>query len=369
MKEIKVIKIVHRNETRIQLTYKYDKTIDNLVRNFPGRKWSKTLKSWHIPYSKAAVKQFSEKCKANNIKTVFVKGIIKDVPPEKSKPEFPVKTKKALSEFNSYLVSRRYSRNTIKSYTAAVNKFFAYYKDKNPEEISLNDITDFTENYIIKNKLSVSYQNQLINALKTFYKKIYNKNLNPELIERPIKKKTLPNVLSQKEIKKIIGSITNIKHKSIISLIYSAGLRRSELIHMKISDIDSTRMVIKISDSKGNKDRYVNLSDKVLEMIRQYYKKYHPKYWLFESPDGKQYSASSIRNIFEKAKQKAGINKPITLHGLRHSYATHLHERGIDIRAIQELLGHNSIKTTEIYTHVSKKRINQIKSPLDDLDV
>ncbi len=376
MKQIKAEKIIHRNETRIKLTYQFDKITDSAVRMIPGRKWSKNLKSWHIPYTSDAFGTLSDLCKKHNIKLIYNKKVA-----EKSFPESEQKTKtqpvksnidtinNAVDDFISYMNFRRFSKNTIKTYSAAVKKFFTYYNTKNPDEITLKDIQNFNSEYIVKNKFSVSYQNQMINALKTFYKKIYNKNLNIKLIERPVKQRHLPNVLSKQEIINIIKSIDNIKHKTIISLIYSAGLRRSELINLKIKDIDSERKTIKISDSKGNKDRYVSLSGKILDMLRSYYKSYYPKVWLFESPEGNQYSASSIRNIFEKAKQKAGIKKKITLHGLRHSYATHLHEQGIDIRVIQELLGHNSIKTTEIYTHISKKRINKIRSPLDDLDI
>jgi len=374
VKEIKAEKIIHKNEKRIKLTYNFDSVIDNIVRQIEGRKWSRTLKSWHIPYSDTAYKNLSRLCKTHNIKILY--GNKKKVPEQKKINKqinkdvfFEREIQTALSEFQAFMTVKRMSYNTIKAYTGAVKKFLEYHKDKKPNDITLEDFKDFNKNYIIKNKLSASYQNQLINALKTFYKKIFNKSFNIELLERPIKQKHLPNVFSQEEVKRLINSIQNIKHKSIISLIYSAGLRRSEVINLKITDIDSERKIIKISDSKGNKDRYVNLSDKILLMLRTYYKEYRPKIWIFESPDGKQYSASSIRNIFEKAKLKSGIKKKITLHGLRHSYATHLHEKGIDIRAIQELLGHNSIKTTEIYTHVSKKRINDIKSPFDDLDI
>ncbi|NPA67068.1 MAG: tyrosine-type recombinase/integrase [Chlorobi bacterium] len=335
------------------------------------------MKSWHIPYSSDAYKELSDLCRQYGIKLIYkknnrvagIKKYDKSLTSDINIGTVSEKTESALKDFKQFMVTKRYSNNTVKSYMNSIRKFFKFYPDKSPDEITLKDVNNFIENYIIANNLSVSYQNQLINALKTFYVKIYNKKLNISLIERPAKTRYLPNVLSAQEIKKIINSIDNLKHRAIISLIYSAGLRRSELINLKIKDIDSCRKVIKISDSKGNKDRYVSLSDKILKMLRDYYKMYRPVYWLFEGAGGNKYSTSSVRNIFEKAKRKAGIKKKITLHGLRHSYATHLHERGIDIRAIQELLGHNSIKTTEIYTHISNKQINKIKSPLDDLDI
>ncbi|RLD52816.1 MAG: integrase [Bacteroidetes bacterium] len=371
MKTLIAEKIIHKNEIRIKLTYEYNTEINNFIKKIRGRKWSKSLKSWHLPYKQENWKQLKTLCEKHNVKLLnknygkSTSNIIQNKSNNNMLPE----VQKSVSEFKQFMTEKRFSPNTIKTYLNSVNKFFEYYPTKMPDEISLNDIRNFNTEYVIKNNLSISYQNQLINALKTFYQKIYNKNLNINLLERPVKQKQLPDVLSQQEVKQIITSIKNIKHKTIISLIYSAGLRRSELINFKIKDIDSERKTIKISQSKGNKDRYVGLSEKILLMLRQYYKEYRPEKWLFEGAGGKQYSPSSIRSIFERAKKDAGISKKITLHGLRHSYATHLHEKGIDIRVIQELLGHNSIKTTEIYTHISKKRINDVRSPLDDLDI
>lgn len=265
------------------------------------------------------------------------------------------------------LETKRYSKHTIKTYCFMLNNFFKFYN----HEISLisrDDILSYLH-YLAKKGYSGSYQNQAVNALKFLVEKVMGRNKSVYYIDRPRKEKRLPEILSQENIKKILINIKNKKHHAMISLIYSAGLRISELLNLEIKDIVSKRKVIKISQSKGNKDRYVSLSEKVLLMLKDYYKKYHPKVWLFGGSGEKQYSTSSVRNIFEKAKSNAGITKKITLHGLRHSYATHMHEKGIDIRVIQGLLGHNIIKTTEIYTHISKKRINNIKSPLDDLDI
>lgn len=189
-----------------------------------------------------------------------------------------------------------------------------------------------------------------------------------EKIYRPKTEKLLPNVLSKEEIKKILNAHSNIKHKTMLSLIYSCGLRRSELINLKPSDIDSKRNVVIIRQSKGKKDRIVPLSIKILMMLRDYYLDYKPKTWLFEGQNvGEMYSEKSLQSVLKQALSKTKINKPVTLHWLRHSYATHLLEAGTDLRYIQELLGHNSSKTTEIYTHVSTKNIQQIKSPFDDL--
>jgi len=187
-------------------------------------------------------------------------------------------------------------------------------------------------------------------------------------IHRPKRSKVLPNVLSKEEIKLILNAHSNIKHKMMLSLIYSCGLRRSELINLKPQDIDSKRNIVLLKNAKGKKDRITPLSPIILEMLRNYYNGYKPKTWLFEGQIvGEQYSEQSLQSVLKQALQKAGNTKPVTLHWLRHSYATHLLESGTDLRYIQELLGHSSSKTTEIYTHVSTKSIQQIKSPFDDL--
>jgi site-specific recombinase XerD len=186
-------------------------------------------------------------------------------------------------------------------------------------------------------------------------------------VPRPLKEKKLPNVLSQEEVLRIFECVDNLKHKTLLMLIYSAGLRVGEGVKLKISDIDSNRKMIHIHDAKGRKDRYTLLSDAVLVMLREYYKEYRPKEYLFEGAAGRKHlSERSVEHVFERAVKAARIVKPISLHGLRHSFATHLLESGVDLRYIQELLGHNSSKTTEIYTHVSKRQIEKIINPLDN---
>ncbi len=176
----------------------------------------------------------------------------------------------------------------------------------------------------------------------------------------------LPKVLSKSEVKRMIENTENIKHKCILALLYSTGLRRSELLSLRLMDIDSERMVINIKGAKGKKDRISLLSNDMLKMLREYYKKYTPKEYLFEGANGKQYSETSVSKILKNAAKRAGIRKNVTPHMLRHSFDTHLLEQGTDLRYIQELLGHKSSKTTEIYTHISIKAIENIKNPLDD---
>jgi integrase/recombinase XerD len=201
-----------------------------------------------------------------------------------------------------------------------------------------------------------------------YFKTCRDTKIEVEKIHRPKRAKVLPNVLSKEEVKKILDAHSNLKHKAMLSMIYSCGLRRSELLNLKFSDIDSKRNIVIIRQSKGKKDRITPLSAKILDLLRRYYKEYSPKTYLFEGQEkNTQYSARSLEEVLKKSVKLASINKPVTLHWLRHSYATHLLESGTDLRYIQELLGHNSSKTTEIYTHVSTKNIQQIKSPFDDL--
>jgi integrase/recombinase XerD len=197
---------------------------------------------------------------------------------------------------------------------------------------------------------------------------IQHKRIDVELVHRPRREKTLPNVLSKEEVKKLLNASTNLKHRTMLSLIYACGLRRSELLNLTFKDIQADRLIITVRQSKGKKDRIVTLSPMLLVELRQYYLQFRPLKYLFEGQFvGEKYSARSLEEILKKACKTAKINKPVTLHWLRHSYATHLLERGTDLRYIQELLGHSSSRTTEIYTHVSIKSLSQICSPFDDL--
>jgi integrase/recombinase XerD len=246
--------------------------------------------------------------------------------------------------------------------------FLRYFSSKQVEEIENEDLIDFNNNYILKNNFSSSYQNQVVNGIKLFYRSMYQTKFDVELVHRPKKEKTLPNVLSKEEVKSLLEAMENIKHRMMLSLIYACGLRRSELLNLTFNDIQAERHIIFVRQSKGKKDRIVTMSPKLLVELRNYYREYKPKKYLFEGQvAGEKYSERSLELVLKKSIMLAKINKPVTLHWLRHSYATHLLESGTDLRFIQELLGHSSSRTTEIYTHVSTKSIQQIKSPFDDL--
>ncbi|MFV8368026.1 tyrosine-type recombinase/integrase [Flavobacterium sp. LB2R40] len=246
-----------------------------------------------------------------------------------------------------------------------MKSFLVFYRKKPIAEITNEDVIVYNNEHILKNNLSASYQNQIVNAVKLFFKIIHDSKIDTATIHRPKNAKTLPNVLSKEETFKLIDLTTNLKHKTLLALIYSSGLRISEAINMKIIDIDSQRMLIHVKNAKGKKDRYTLLSTKVLGLLREYYTIYKPKTFLFEGQNGGQYSSRSAQSVLQQSAKKAGITKQISLHTLRHSFATHLLESGTDLRYIQDLLGHSSPKTTMIYTHVSSTSLKNIINPFD----
>lgn len=273
-----------------------------------------------------------------------------------------------IEKFKRWLQSKRYSDNTIKTYIEALKVFIDFNDAKGLNEISNEDFILFNTQYILSRKLSSSYQNQVVNAIKLFFSIVKDKKLELEKLHRPRREHKLPNVLSKEEVKAILACSVNSKHKAMLSLIYSAGLRCGELLKLKLNDIDSNRMLIIVREAKGKKDRIITLSGKVLLLLKEYYKVFRPKVWLFEGQrPSEPYSERSLQLVLKQAVKRAKINKPVSLHWLRHSYATHLLESGTDLRYIQELLGHKSSRTTEIYTHVSTRNIQNIKSPFDDL--
>jgi site-specific recombinase XerD len=263
---------------------------------------------------------------------------------------------------------KRYSESTARTYCNLFERFINYFLEIPIDRIDEQNIQDYLI-HIVNNGRSSSYQNQMINAIKFYYEVVMGMPNRLYKVERPRKQKKLPFVLSIEEISLMIKSVNNIKHKCIISLLYSAGLRRGELLSMELTDIMSDRMMIRIRSAKGNKDRMSILSPHLLMDLRVYFKEYRPKKYLFESPDGTPYSTTSVAKIISRAAKQAKISNTVSAHTLRHSFATHLLESGTDLRYIQGLLGHESSKTTEIYTHIATNVIKDIKSPLDSLNL
>lgn len=260
---------------------------------------------------------------------------------------------------------KRYSYKTIKTYRNALNRYFQHLQQLNlhPEKVQPKDIKIYLNKCVSQNNISAAYQKIQVGALKLFYNEMLRKNYELNYLYPDRREYKLPEMLSKSEVNSILQHIQNIKHKCIIACIYSCGLRLSEVIHLKIKDVDSQRMLLRIEQAKGNKDRYVPLSKKLLFLLREYYTQNRPQVYLFNGQSNQEYSPRSIQNIFKKALRSAGIQKNATVHTLRHSFATHLLEQGTDIRIIQNILVHASVKTTQFYTHISKQTLNQIVNP------
>ncbi len=375
MPTIKLSPITHHNLPQVKIDFEFNHDVKEYIKKFPQVKWSATHKAFYIPFSKENVNSLflylrdnkyyvdygelkSQKATTSEIKS-FKPIILNDL---KSHYKQPIK------DFVKWMHQRRYSKNTIDTYESMIIIFFKYHHTKDITQITKEDLIDFNTNYILANNYSYTYQNQLVNAVKLFYKQVLNSVLDTEDLDRPKKANRLPEVLSLDEVKELLTLIKNVKHKTLLSLLYSCGLRIGEAISLKLTSIDFERNLLHVKSGKGRKDRYVPLSKTMIPLLKTYYTQYKPTTFVFEGQNGGNYSAVSARQVLKRALRHTSIKKHVTLHTLRHSYATHLLENGTDIRFIQELLGHNSPKTTMIYTHVSTTSLEKIKNPFDDFE-
>ena len=334
------------------LAIPYDQSLISKAKKLKGR-WHPELKLWLFPFT-ANFKE--ELCK------VF------DIGHSDSTAAVRIKCKSSTpKEYHEQLERRRYSPNTVQTYLSLFEQFLNYFPDTPPEKLGNEEVMIFQTYLVKEKKVSTSSQNQYINAIKFYFEKVLGREKGYYHIERPIKEFKLPKVLTEKEVAAILNSVHNLKHKAMLLLVYSSGLRAGELINLRINDIDGEQMRLFVRGGKGKKDRVTILSQKALEVLRKYFKEYRPKEYLFEGQNSGKYSSTSLRKVFERALVNSKIKKKVTLHSLRHSFATHLLEQGVDIRYIQVLLGHNSSKTTEVYTHITHKGWNKIISPLDIL--
>ncbi|MCO6496021.1 MAG: site-specific integrase [Chitinophagaceae bacterium] len=354
--------VKHKQADRLAVRFAFNRPLIEQVKQLEGVRWSAEKRAWLFPYDPDSLEALKV-----SLSQWFEVEMPEPVPPNVL-PSLSDTHQKAISQFETWLESRRYSANTIRTYVNALNTFLRFYRNKAVAEITEGDIIRFNKEYILANKFSASYQNQVVNAIKLFFQTQERRKVDVNLVHRPRREHKLPNVLSKEEVKAILDVLTNTKHRAMLSLIYACGLRRNELLQLRLTDVDSKRMLIFIRQSKGKKDRIVPVGSKLIELLREYFVQYRPKAYLFEGQKtGNPYCGRSLTLVLHKAVEKAGIKKKVTLHWLRHSYATHLLESGTDLRYIQELLGHKSSKTTEIYTHVSTSAIQKIKSPFDDL--
>ena len=363
-------KLHHRGKDCIGLYFDYNKLFIEQIKKIEGVTWSQSKKCWYIAKENFDLSRFFTNFKG--LAYIDYSGLKSPTPTDvtsiRHKPKKVKKTKVLIPRaYYDILDQKRYSDSTKEVYISYFKEFVRFFESRKLEEITAGEINEYILTLIREENISSSQQNQRINAIKFYYEKVLGREKIYVSVKRPKKIKRMPDVLSPNEIKKMITNTDNIKHKCIISLLYSAGLRRSELIHLKLTDISSAQMLIKIRQSKGNKDRYVGLSKYMLDLLRAYYKEYKPKEWVIEGQNGGQYSAESVLKVIKTAAKRAGIRKNVTPHMLRHSFATHHLENGTDLRYIQEFLGHSSSKTTEIYTHVAKTDLLKFKNPLDEM--
>lgn len=360
---ITVKKGVHRNHYQLFIYFDYNTYLIKLVKSITNARWSNSNKCWYVSYDK------------ENLKTIFSvfknKAIVNsDVMFEKQAFDTEMTQKKGTKNtipesYIKLLKRRRYSENTIKIYTSSFQNFLHFIEPKSINEIDETMIRKYQDYLVEKKNVSVSTQNVAINSIKFYFEKVLGNQQQNYYIERPRKPKQLPKIISEAEVFAILKEIDNLKHKLIVSLLYSSGLRMSELLNLRKIDISYSKNIIFVRGGKGKKDRTTILAEHLKLLMKRYLDEFKPNYWLFEGFYRKKYSASSVNKVIKNAALKAGVEKNVSAHILRHSFATHLLEQGVDLRYIQKLLGHSKSKTTEIYTHVSNKSLAKIKSPFD----
>ncbi|HPF68854.1 MAG: tyrosine-type recombinase/integrase [Flavobacteriales bacterium] len=376
--------LVHRDQRCIALRFPYDLALIAAART-AGARWSRTHGCWYTPNDPEHLRAifqafkglrwvdgsalFQATDRATRTRSTEARSPRSASKSMASPKPLNAAQEQALEAMRRKLEVARYSPRTVATYLSATRKFFQFFPDKEPKEIRTQDIEDYQHHLASEKRVSNSTLNQVVNAVRFYYKDVLGEPARVTFIERPRKERRLPNVLSEEEVAAILRAVENRKHRCILMLIYSAGLRLGELTALRVSDIIPERKQVVVRGGKGKKDRVSLLSEKVLAELDLYLKEYQPKDFLFAGQQGGPYSDTSVQAIFKRAKARAGITAPATVHTLRHSFATHLLEKGTDLRYIQTLLGHGSSKTTEIYTHVSTKALGKIRSPLDDLDL
>ncbi len=379
--EITLEKGEHRQKAVVFVRVEFNLKITNRLKETTLARWSQTNGCWYINKENFNLHQFFETFKElafinysalknnkNRISTTQIKSGENTYKLQTLKSQLSQETKEKLASFKKWMQQMRFSENTIKTYIHQLEIFFGYYAKKTVEEIANNDINLFNQEFILKNNLSPTFQNQTISALKKFYNYQLNKILDVEEIERPRKGFPLPKVMSKHEIKTFFEVITNSKHLMAFETIYAYGLRRSELLNLKLEHINRSTGLISIINAKGKKDRVIPISKRWLDKLIPYYREKTPLVYLIEGQNpGRNISATSLQKVFERKLEESKIKRHYTIHSLRHSIATHMLEAGVNLRYIQEFLGHKSSKTTEIYTHVSSESLKNIINPFDDL--
>ena len=338
----------------IIIRFKYDPLLVEEVKKISGRKWSRTLKSWYVPDT------------PENRSLLMLPA--SDEPPSKREmTKVGEVNKSALNALREQLILKGYTKNTQRTYYYEFAQYLYLLGDHDAELIDEAKIRSYFLYCAEVLKMSESQINSRYNAVKFYYEQVLKRDKFLIDLPRPKMPSQLPKHISTRDIKRLFDAVTNPKHLLMLKLCYGMGLRVSEIVNILITDIDSGNMQVLIQQAKGKKDRYVNLPESILDDLRSYYKEYRPKKYLFEGQAGGKYSIRSVQYVFKNAMTKAKINKEVGIHGLRHSFATHLLENGTDMSFIQILLGHNDIKSTMKYAKVAKKSLKSVKSPLDNL--
>jgi integrase/recombinase XerD len=356
----------HRNKLCVGIRWRHNDAIDKAVRQFEGRQFSITKRCWYIPYS------LEQLVKLRQLLEPICEVIVcdnqeQDFPRELLLPEKKTTEIKLPPDYIETLKRLRYSEATRENYVSQFKAFLSFIAPIDYDGITEEKIKAYLLHLVDVRKVSISTQNQAINSIKFYLEHVKHEARAVYYVDRPIKDWKLPTVLSEAEIQALFQNTTNIKHRSMMFLLYSAGLRMSELLSLQWQDIDANRGVIYVRNAKGKKDRITLLSKVAYSYLLHYHDLYKPECWLFEGPDKNKYSARSVNNVIKVAASRAGIAKRISAHTLRHSFATHLLENGTDLRYIQNLLGHESSQTTERYAHVTKKGFEKLLSPLDTM--
>ena len=346
------------------------------VKNIHGRRWNPEYKVWEIPYTKLTLRFLAQYFPGNLLQWGFAPA--EDIPERLAKPErtyaqpdkvIPAKYEPAVTALEQTLLLKRYSWRTIKSYKNCFRQFIRHYDDIKPSQMTRRQINDYLAMLIRERNISVSHQSQIMSAIKMFYGSVIDQEEKVKGLFQPKRPQKLPNVFLEEEVTALLRAVDNPKHRCILMVVYSAGLRLGEVINLRLSDLQPEKNRLFVRGGKGKKDRCTLLSAKVWAQLQTYIAVYQPIDWVFEGQNGGQYSERSVQKIFTFAKLRSRVNVGATVHTLRHSFATHLLEKGVDLRYIQELLGHESSKTTEIYTHITHKGWDKIKSPIDSLDI
>ena len=360
-------KVVHRKEIILSVSFDKHFNIKQILHHNLGYKFSRTLRAWYTPFSKENIVILKKQFKDD---VLFIEDVSLGAPEnyaQRTSRNITEENKDIIRAYVRYLKGKRYSDSTIRVYFGFIADFVDYLKNKDFKTLVNRDVELFIEDVFVARKMSISSQRQFISAVKSFADFYPECSINPEGLIRPSKSRYLPTVLSQEEVVDLIRSSKNLKHRAVITMIYSSGLRVGELIDLELRNINIDRKQIFVKNGKGRKDRYVMLANTFMPLLRNYVMTYRPEKYFVEGPKGEKYSASSIRKFLHNYAKRANITKRVTPHTLRHSYATHLLENGIGLRHIQELLGHSKPETTMIYTHVAKKDLLEIESPLDNI--